>query len=253
MISLYESILGSTKSGAQMMIKKWCEENLNFWRISGPMKANDFVIQSDGKVTNAPKLNINLKNVNSKVPDYVKFGEITENFYAGSALKYMTQEQLPPKVELLYISGQTETIPSFKMECTHGLYINEYPQQLKHIEPIYIECHSTNGGNHKPIINLDLSQIELDDLKNIHVTGEIRDLYIKKTPAAKELHKTVKKLDKKAAKEGLYQGVTDRVPPYEDYLNEIFTEKDWPGLRFIYLSDRTMLEHNPKTQHWYLV
>lgn len=253
MKTLYESILGSTKSGARAMIQKWCEENLDFWRVPGVLRDNDFQILSDGSITNVGRYNLNLKDVHEKVPDYIRFAEITTNFFSDTALKYMKQEQLPPKVDLLYINGQIETIPTFKMICTHGLYINAYPQYLKHIEPIYIECHSTNGGNHKPIINLDLSQIELDDLKNIHVTGEIRDLYIKKTPAAKELHKTVKKLDKKAAKEGLYQGVTDRVSPYEDYLNEIFTEKDWPGLRFIYLSDRTMLEHNPKTQHWYLV
>ena len=93
---------------------------------------------------------------------------------------------------------------------------------------------------------------KLDDIKNIHVIGEIHDLYIKNTPAAKELHRTVKKLDKKAIKDGYVPGL-DTVPPFEDYINEIFNEKDWPGLRFVYLSNRTLLEHNPKTQHWYLV
>ena len=252
MKSLYESILGSTKSGAHAMIKKWCEENINFWRIPGVLRDNDFQILSDGRITNVGKYNINLRQVNKKVPDYIHFAEISENFYAGVSLKYMTQEQLPPKVALLYISGKTETIPTFKMECTHGLYINEYPEMIKHIEPIYIECHSTNGGNHKPIINLDLTQIKLDDIKNIHVIGEIHDLYIKNTPAAKELHRNVKKLDKKAIKDGYVPGL-DTVPPFEDYINEIFNEKDWPGLRFVYLSNRTLLEHNPKTQHWYLV
>ena len=62
----------------------------------------------------------------------------------------------------------------------------------------------------------------------------------------------VKKLDKKAIKDGYVPGL-DTVPPFEDYINEIFNEKDWPGLRFVYLSNRTLLEHNPKTQHWYLV
>lgn len=254
MKSLYESILGSTKSGAHAMIQKWCEENLDFWNTPGVSNANDFQILPDGRITNFGKYNMNLKHVNKKVPDYIRFAEISEYFYAGTALKYMKQEQLPPKVGLLYISGQIETIPSFEMECTHGLYINEYPQSLKHIEPIYIECHSTNCGNHKPIINLDLTQIEIDDLKNIHITGDVRDLYIKKTPAAKELQKTVKKLDKKTAKSGyVHIPGSDSVPPFEDYLNEIFPEKDWPGLRFVYLGDRTMLEHNPKTKHWYLV
>lgn len=249
MKSLYESILSSTKSGVPVIIKKWCEENLDFGNANGITRPSTFVIQNDRRITNAPKLNLNLTNVNEKIPDYIKFGEMTESFFVGTALKYMTKEQLPPKVKLLYIGGQTETIPSFKMECTQGLYINDYPQDLKHIEPIYIECHSTNGGHRKPIINLGFTQIKLEDLKNIHVTGDIYELDIKKTPAAQEIHKTVKNMEKEAERKGYFSDLNP-VPPFEEYLDEIFNSQDWPGLRYIYLSDRKILEHNPRTKHW---
>ena len=252
MKSLYESILSSTRSGAIEMIKKWCEENLNFWKSPGLMKSNDFVIQSDGKITNVPNLNIDLRWVKERVPDYIKFGEITENFYVSNALKYMTQNQLPPKVKLLYISGQLGTIPSFKMECTQGLDISDYPQDLKHIDPIYLECHSTNGATKKPSIDLRLSQIGLEDLKNIHITGDIYDLNIRQTPAAKELHKMMRRIENQAKRNG-YVPDKNTAPPYEEYLDELFNPKDWPGLRFIYLSDWTMLEHNPRTNHWLLL
>lgn len=252
MKTLYESILSSTRSGAIEMIKKWCEDKLNIWRGPGLMKSNDFVIQKDGKITNVPNLNIDLRWVKEKVPDYIKFDEITENFYSSNALKYMTQNQLPPKVKLLYISGQLGTIPSFKMECTQGLDISDYPQDLKHIDPIYLECHSTNGATKKPSIDLRLSQIGLEDLKNIHITGDIYDLNIRRTPAAKELHKMMRRIENQAKRNG-YVPDKDIAPPYEEYLDELFNQQDWPGLRFIYLSDWTMLEHNPRTNHWLLL
>lgn len=248
MKSLYESILGSTKSGKISMVKKWAEENLNFWRDFN--KEDEFLITGDGKIVNKPRKNINMQLVKERVPDYIQFGEITEGFFIGTALNLMKQEQLPPKVQQLYISGNTGTIPTFEMECTHGVSINEYAQNLKAIEPIYLKCEITQNGNHKPMLNFDLTQIKLDDIKNIHdVNGTIYSLYIKKTPAAEELKKTVKKLDKKQAKAG---GVKlGERSDFEKYLDELFEE--WKGLRFIYLSDRTCLERNPKTTHWYLV
>lgn len=247
MISLYESILSSTKSGSYALIDEWCKKNLR--SMSNGVEEHGWMINSKNHVTNwtngTSTNSIQIpSSYDTPVPDYIKFdGNEKGNFMIGQALNFMKPNQLPEVCEVLYISGYTKVIPSFKMKCISGLYISDYNHMLTGIEPIEIEMHATQSGNRRPMINLDNTNIHLEDLQNIHITGEVYSLYIKKTPVAQEIYKTIKKLDKKGAKEGKNL--------FEDYLNEIFNEKDWPGLRYIYLGERTHLEHNPKTKLWY--
>jgi len=238
MKTLYESILRSTGSGKSVLVKKWCDEH--FW--SSPNDTPAYAIDSQGRVVNYGKKNLSFDTVTEKIPDYIRFGEITQNVFFSKALHLMTPEQMPPKIDgVAYIDGQTETIPSCKIYAMHGTHINAYPQKLKHIEPIEIECH--HEGNRGPILHFDNTEIELKDVLNIHVTGDVYSLHIIKTPAANTLKKELKKLDKQAKKEN-----RELIKPYCD---ELF--KNFPGLRFIYLSERTMLEHNPRTDLWYLI
>lgn len=241
MKSLYESILGSTKAGKIQVIKDWCEENISGIVSNAPI----YIITDDGKIVPGyPGNPLVLKDWNGKsIPSYVKFGDFGRgNFFSDTALTELKNEQLPDNCSVIYISGKIGTIPSRRIKAQFGLSLNEYPQKLTNIEKLEIECSSINGR--KPVIDISLSNVKLKDVLNITVIGDIYNLKISKTPAAKELLKIFKKLESKSEPD-LNRGFISKE------LNEMF--KNFPELRYIEIGERTRLEHNPKTDKWYKV
>lgn len=241
MKSLYESILGSTKSGKMQIIKDWCEENISTI-ISGDSK---YEIDNDGKIIpNYRGGSISLSNWNGKpIPSVIKFGDFGKgSFFSDIALTGLKNEQLPDNCSTFYISGKIETIPSRKIKTQFGISLNEYPIRLKKIENLEIECSTLNGR--RPIIDLSYSSITLKDVLNITVIGDIYKLNIAATPAAKELLKIFKKCEKKSDPD-TFRGIIS------SELEELF--KNFPELRYIQVSSRTLIEHNPKTDRWYKI
>ena len=115
MISLYESILGSTKSGKMQVIKDWCEENISGVSYGAPI----YIINNDGKIVPGyPGNPINLRDWNGKpIPSCIKFGDFGRgNFFSGTALSELKSEQLPDNCYLMYISGKIGTIPSRRIK-----------------------------------------------------------------------------------------------------------------------------------------
>ena len=244
MKSLYESILGSTKAGKIQVIKDWCEENLTGISLPGD-DSKSYKIDDNGKIIPSyPGNPINLKYWNGKpIPSCVKFGDFGKgNFFSSDVLNELKSEQLPDNCSAFYISGKIGTIPSRRIKAQFGLSLNEYPQKLTNIEKLEIECSSKN--NRKPVIDISLSNVKLDDVLNITVIGDIYNLKITKTPAAKELLKIFKKLESKSEPD-LNRGFISKE------LNEMF--KNFPELRYIEIGERTRLEHNPKTDRWYKI
>ena len=244
MITLYESILSSTKAGKIQVIKDWCDENLTFLSFHGD-DSKPYEIDSNGKIIPSyPGNPLNLKYWNGKsIPSCVKFGDLGKgNFFSDTALTELKDEQLPENCSVFYISGKLGTIPSRKIKAQFGLSLNEFPQKLTSIEKLEIECSTKN--NRKPIIDISLSNIKLDDVLNITVIGDVYNLKITKTPAAKELLKIFKKLESKSEPD-LNRGFVSKE------LNEMF--KNFPELRYIEVGERTSLEHNPKTDKWYKI
>ena len=244
MKTLYESILGSTKSGKIQMIKDWCEENLTSISLPGDNSLPYKLDNNDKIIPSYPGNPINLKYWNDKpIPSYIKFGDFGKgNFFSDTALSELKNEQLPENCSVIYISGKIGTIPSLKIKAQFGLSLNEYPQMLNKIEPFEIECSSLNGR--KPVIDISLSNVKLNDVLNITVIGDIYNLKISKTPAAKELLKIFKKQETKSEPD-LNRGFISKE------LNEMF--KNFPELRYIEIGERTRIEHNPKTDKWYKV
>jgi hypothetical protein len=243
MKTLYESILGSTKSGQIQVLKDWCEENLT--GLSQGYDKKQYEIDNNGKIIPSyPGNSLTLKYWNGKsIPSCVKFGDFgRSNFFVDSALTELKNEQLPENCSVFYISGKIETIPSRRIKAQFGLYLNEYPQKLNKIEELEIECSSLNGR--KPVIDLSYSSITLKDVLNISVIGDIYKLNIANTPAAKELLKIFKKFEKKSDPD-TFRGIIS------NELDEMF--KNFPELRYIQVSTRTMIEHNPKTDRWYKI
>jgi hypothetical protein len=244
MISLYESILGSTKAGKIQVIKDWCEEYLTGVSRPGDGPISYELDNNDKIIPAYPGNPINLKYWNGEpIPSCIKFGDFGRgSFFSSDALNELKSEQLPDNCSVFYISGKIGTIPSRRIKAQFGLSLNEYPQKLNKIEPFEIECSSLNGR--KPIIDISLSNVKLKDVLNITVIGDIYKLDISNTPAAKELIKIFKKQESKSEPD-LNRGFISKE------LNEMF--KNFPELRFISVSSRTSLEHNPKTDKWYKI
>ena len=241
MKTLYESILGSTKSGKIQITKDWCEENLLGTSFMSPL----YIINDEGKIVPGyPGNSINLKYWNGKpIPECVKFGDFGKgNFFSFTTLTELKNEQLPENCSAFYISGKIGTIPSRRIKAQFGLSLNEYPQKLNKIEEFEIECSSLNGR--KPVIDISYSNVKLSDVLNITVIGDIYNLKISKTPAAKELLKIFKKHESKSEPD-LNRGFISKE------LNDMF--KNFPELRYIEIGERTFLEHNPKTDRWYKI
>lgn len=242
MKTLYESILGSTKSGKIKLIKNWCDENIITTILS---REHPYEINSDDKIVpDYPGNQINLKSWDGKpVPSYIKFGDLGKsNFAISNMINGMKPEQLPENCSVFYISGEVDTIRPIRIKAQFGFAINFHRPLLKKIEKLEIECNTKN--NRKPIIDLSNSKVNLENVLNITVIGDIYSLKLKKTPAAKELLKIFKKQELKSEPD-LNRGFISKE------LNDMF--KNFPELRYIEIGDRTTLEHNPKTDRWYKI
>ena len=103
---IQESILGSTKTGKNMLVWNWLKDNLNY---SPEDLEKRMEIDSKGKIVNKGTWNIVLNNYNiTTIPDYVQFGEIKTSMYLGNADK-IKDHQLE-YVENLYIAGNTKKL-----------------------------------------------------------------------------------------------------------------------------------------------
>jgi hypothetical protein len=232
MRTLKESILSSTKTGKDLLIKQWCDKYLQYW---SPLDGDTakYLITKDGKITVPPNSHdITISSeLKEKAPSYIKFDEIKGNFYISTELSFFKQEQLPPCMERLFITN-CKTIPSLKLKINTYLvadYTNKKSgyNTLETIEPIEIEFNK-NSRFEKPNINLNNTKVDLKSVLNIK-TNYLYSLDILRTPAADEILKNVKKLkgDEKAL---------------QKYLGDIC--RNFPGLRRLYLSPRKSIYYN---------
>ena len=232
MKTLKESILSSTKTGKDLLIKQWCEKYLQYWcPLDGD--AAKYSITKDGKITTPPESgNLTVSDtLKEKAPSYIKFDEIDGNFFISTELSFFKQEQLPPYMRKLFINN-CKTIPSLKLKIDTHLSVNDSfntkgYNKLETIEPIEIEFNK-NSKYEKPNINLSDTKVDLKSVLNIK-TNYLYSLGICKTPAADEILKNVKKLidDEKAL---------------QKYLGDIC--RNFPGLRRLYLSPRKSIYYN---------
>ena len=225
-----ESILGSTKTGKTMLGWNWLKDNLNY---SPEDLEKRMEFDSQGKIVNKGTWNIVLSHDNiTTIPDYVQFGEINTSMYLGNANK-IKDNQLG-YIEKLYIEGNTKKLENrtFNLGST---FIVESPldafEEIKNL--------TLNFARNASKIILSLTNIDLKSFNEIH-TNAYR-IEIEKTPAAKELVKKIRKVQKTATTpEALDEFFKETLPNIQ------------PSTRFIKLSNRTTIEQNPKNGHWYV-
>lgn len=228
---IHESILGSTKTGKNMLVWNWLKDNLNY---SPEDLEKRMEIDSKGKIINKGTWNIVLNNYNiTTIPDYVQFGEIKTSMYLGNSANKIKDNQLG-YIEKLYIAGDTKKLENrtFNLGST---FIVEGPQDAFE----EIKNLTLNFARNASIIILSLTEIDLKSFNEIH-TNAYR-IEIEKTPAAKELVKKIRKVQKTAT----------TPEALDEFFKETFPNIQ-PSTRFIKLSNRTTIEQNPKNGHWYV-
>lgn len=227
---IQESILGSTKTGKTMLVWDWLKDNLIYSPIDLEKRME---FDSKGKIVNKGTWNIVLSHDNiTTIPDYVQFGEIKTCMYLGNANK-IKDSQLG-YIEKLYIEGDTRKLENrtFNLGST---FIVESPQDAFE----EIKNLTLNFARSASKIILSLTKIDLNSFNEIH-TNAYR-IEIEKTPAAKELVKRIRKVQKTATTpEALDEFFKETLPNIQ------------PSTRFIKLSSRTTIEQNPKNGHWYV-
>ena len=226
---IQESILGSTKTGKNMLVWNWLKDNLNYSQDELEKKMK---LDSNGKIVNKDTWNIVLDIIKTTIPDYVQFGEIKTSMYLGNADK-IKDNQLE-YVENLYIGADTKKLENRTFNVGSFFKINGYEEAFKEIKNLTLNFARKIGK-----ISLSLTNIDLKSFNEIH-TNAYR-IEIEHTPVAQELVKKIRKVQKTATTpEALDEFFKQTLPNIQ------------PSTRFIKLSSRTTIEQNPKNGHWYV-
>lgn len=226
---IQESILGSTKTGKNMLAWNWLKDNLNYSQDELEKKMK---LDSNGKIVNKDTWNIVLDIIKTTIPDYVQFGEIKTSMYLGNADK-IKDNQLE-YVENLYIGADTKKLENRTFNVGSFFKINGYEEAFKEIKNLTLNFARKIGK-----ISLSLTNIDLKSFNEIH-TNAYR-IEIEHTPVAQELVKKIRKVQKTATTpEALDEFFKQTLPNIQ------------PSTRFIKLSSRTTIEQNPRNGHWYV-
>lgn len=226
-----ESILGSTKTGKNMLVWNWLKDNLNY---SPEDIEKRMEIDSNGKIVNKGTWNIvlNIHNITT-IPDYVQFGEIKTSMYLGNSANKLKDNQIG-YVEKLYIAGSTKKLENRTFNLGSSFIVEGPQEDFEEIKNLTLNFARKIGK-----IVLSLTNIDLKSFNEIH-TNAYR-IEIEHTPVAQELVKKIRKVQKTATTpEALDEFFKQTLPNIQ------------PSTRFIKLSNRTTIEQNPKNGHWYV-
>lgn len=228
---IQESILGSTKTGKNMLVWNWLKDNLNY---SPDDIEKRMEIDSNGKIVNKGTWNIvlNISNITT-IPDYVQFGEIKTSMYLGNSANKLKDNQIG-YVENLYIAGNTKKLENRTFNLGSSFIVEGPQEDFEEIKNLTLNFARKIGK-----IVLSLTNIDLKSFNEIH-TNAYR-IEIEHTPVAQELVKKIRKVQKTATT--------------PEALDEFFKQtlpNIHPSTRFIKLSNRTTIEQNPKNGHWYV-
>lgn len=228
---IQESILGSTKTGKNMLVWNWLKDNLNY---SPEDIEKRMEIDSNGKIVNKGTWNIvlNIHNITT-IPDYVQFGEIKTSLYLGNSANKLKDNQIG-YVENLYIAGNTKKLENRTFNLGSSFIVEGPQEDFEEIKNLTLNFARKIGK-----IVLSLTNIDLKSFNEIH-TNAYR-IEIEHTPVAQELVKKIRKVQKTATTpEALDEFFKQTLPNIQ------------PSTRFIKLSNRTTIEQNPKNGHWYV-
>ena len=136
--------------------------------------------------------------------------------------------------EKLYIEGDTRKLENRTFNIGSSFIVEGDHKAFDEIKNLTLNF----ARNYSKIV-LSLTNIDLKSFNEIHTN--VYKIEIENTPAAKELVKKIRKVQKTATT--------------PDALDEFFKQtlqNIQPSTRFIKLSNRTTIEQNQKNGHWYV-
>lgn len=120
MITLYESILGTTKSGKTALVDLWLKEHL-------PDCYDQLTLKSDGKIywTGNQEKTLNVRyDTYDELPDFIQFADDDDMRLRIGNGTYMTKlnnvssfRGLPKKVKTCAFLLNSDTLPEFEITC----------------------------------------------------------------------------------------------------------------------------------------
>jgi hypothetical protein len=227
MKSLYESILGSTKTGKTVFtekMKEWARENI----------ATEFCLTPN--ISSALNSDLRLKSDVKEIPEYVKFDYVNQ-FFINNLINEITEKQFPKEINILKFHGNVKKLNvDFTLKVNKVISCTAYSKLLEKIEKFDIEFtnpNSIDSGN----LDLALTSLDIDEIQKINAKN-IKNLNILDTPAAKYLLKIAKKFQKSKDVEG-----------FNEYINKTFSNMQ--GLSVIILNSRTLI--HKRGNNWILV
>lgn len=222
MKTLKESILSSTKTGKSAInrekIEKWIDDNI-------PYLKNAYEINNDLQICS--NYFIRIPEGLTEIPKYIKFGDVNE-IALNCDVNILTKEQFPTSMNSFLISGRANNIIDIKfpLKINNRFLFSAFPHLVKEIKNLEVEFPDATSKHFK-IIDLDTTNIEIKDIKNINAKN-ITHLYIKDTPAAKKIMRNVNKFIKDKDNDKM-----------NDYLNDIFSHM--PNIENVVTLQRTIL------------
>lgn len=220
-----ESILSSTGSGRDAVVKQWLFDNdFNKSRVK-----QDFskIVMDKGRIDFTGE--IHLEDLSEKVPDFIKFGKVYD--FHSPDLKYITQEQLPTVAYSFNIKQpevydlDIETSSLSACYCTFSKFKNITIHKLKH-DYFTSNCDVLS-------IDLRLTNINEQLIKEIYCDDEIDYLTLNDTPLGKKILRTFRKM-------------TDE--ELTEWCNRVFA--NMPKLKCIKPNEPNALYHDPETNTW---
>lgn len=249
MISLYESILGSTNSGKDKILKEkiqvWIETVTTEKKslMYGCNHKNNFVINNDLSISYNGNLYLdmcynkdgNLQEI-TEIPDYINFNTIEGNFSVKMyTINKMQKNQFPKKIkEALFIKGDNQTLKDVHI-CAKEVIIKNGSlfSKIDNVEFEFLpEGH----------FRFSDTGLTIDEFKKIKfVNGNLESIECSNTPMGNELLKTRNSFFKKEDMSG-----------FKKYMMEIVPKSKYPNLIRITIKPKRKLLDNGLKDWWIL-
>lgn len=249
MITLYESILGSTKSGKDKIVREkieaWIDTIVSEKGTSsyGRNHKNKFVINNDLSISYNGDLYLDMYfDKDSKlqemveIPDYINFDTIEGNFHIKMyTINKMQKNQFPKLIKKnCSIKGNDTTLKDVHI-CAKSIIMRNYGLFSK-IDNVEFEFLPEG------YFDFSESNLTIDEFKKIKfVNGNLEKINCDSTPMGETIFKTRKKLLNKEDREG-----------FRTFMKEFVAKSKLPELREIKIKSKRYLKDNAGTDWWIL-
>lgn len=249
MITLYESILGSTRSGKDKIVREkieaWIDTIISDKGISsyGRNHKSRFVINSDLSISYNGDLYLdtyfnkdgNLQEI-TEIPEYIIFNTIEGNFYVKMyTINKMQKNQFPKIIKRsCSIKGNATTLKDVHICAKNIVIVNgSLFSKIDNVEFDFLP---------EGYFDFSDTSLTIDEFKKIKfVNGNLEKINSESSPIGETIFKTRKKLLNNEDREG-----------FRTFMKEFVPKSKLPELTEIKIKSKRYLKDNAGTDWWIL-